>query len=76
MLEYVMPNLKFVGMLFVFPIVGCAHVSGRTSGSCDSNSGLQNERSAELLKTAQEDQADRSGPYASIDWDRVNRRDL
>jgi hypothetical protein len=43
---------------------------------CDLNPKLQTESSARLLKLVQEDQADRSGPYDSVDWARVNPRDL
>ena len=44
--------------------------------TCELNPSLQNEKSAELLKIVQEDQADRSGPNDSLDWSKVNPRDL
>jgi hypothetical protein len=56
---------------------GCAHPGVTTQmETCELNPSLQNEKSAELLKIAQEDQADRSGPVDSIDWNKVNPRDI
>lgn len=43
---------------------------------CEANPKLQAEKSAELLKIAREDQSDRTGAYDSIDWSKVNQRDL
>jgi len=56
--------------------VSCAHSTSKLAQSCESNTSLQNEKSAELVKIAQEDQADRSGPYDLVDWNKVNPRDV
>ncbi len=66
---------------FVFPvilsllIVGCAHASTEFE-NCQSDPSLQKAKSSEIQKIEQEDQADRSLPYDSIDWKIVSRRDL
>jgi len=57
-------------------VAGCVHASTQLTVGCELNPSLQNERSAELLKIVQEDQADRSGSYDSIDWSKVDPRDL
>ena len=44
--------------------------------TCEFSPKLQSEKSAELIKIAKEDQADRSGPYDSVDWNVVNPRDM
>jgi PBP1b-binding outer membrane lipoprotein LpoB len=65
-------------IFFQFALAGCAHAATAPIQpvGCDANPALQAEKSAQLLKLAQEDQADRSGPYDSIDWNKVNPRDL
>src|SRR5689334_3820265 len=59
-------------------LAGCAHASNVSplAEGCDMNPALQGEMSTELLRIVKEDQADRSGPYDSIDFARVNPRDL
>jgi len=54
---------------------GCVHATAQWE-TCESNPRLQGEKSAELLKLVKEDRADRSGSYVSIDWNKVNFRDL
>src|SRR5271166_5154268 len=65
-------------LFFVFTVVfsGCAHASPQMGEGCDSNAKLQTEKSIELLKIVKEDQADRAVPYDSIEWSKVNPRDL
>ena len=46
------------------------------SETCEFSPRLQSEKSAELLRIAREDQADREGPVDSIDWNKVMPRDL
>ena len=60
----------------VLALASCAHASNPLAEGCDDNPAVQKERSAELVKIEQEDQADRSGPYDSIDFSKVNPRDL
>ena len=44
--------------------------------TCEFSPRLQSEKSAELLRIVQEDQADRAGPVDSIDWSKIAPRDL
>ncbi|MCM2282523.1 MAG: hypothetical protein NDI61_11835 [Bdellovibrionaceae bacterium] len=68
-------------LVFVFTIqlglLGCAHATTVIKPvGCDFNPRLQAQRSAELVKIAAEDQADRDGSYDSIDWNKVSKKDL
>lgn len=69
-----MQNLIRILVLCTFPLAGCAHAADQFN-TCELNQNLQNEKSAELQKIEEEDQADRAGPYDSIDWNKVNPRD-
>jgi hypothetical protein len=56
--------------------VSCAHATAQVAVGCQENPTLQAQRSAELLRLAEEDQADRAGPYETLDFTRINPRDL
>lgn len=66
-------HLLFAVWTLIFS--GCAHAATQLE-TCESNPSLQKEKSAELLRIVEEDQADRAGPYDSVDWNKVNPRDL
>ncbi|MEN0060218.1 MAG: hypothetical protein AAGB31_15375 [Bdellovibrio sp.] len=56
---------------------GCAHATMAIQPvGCEANPQLQAQRSAELEAIAKEDQADRVGSFESLDWNKVNSRDL
>ena len=57
-------------------LFGCAHAPTPKLEMCESSSRLQDERSAELFRIEKEDQADRQGPFDSINWSKVAPRDL
>jgi hypothetical protein len=64
-------------LIIQFNMTSCAHAkTGIRPVGCDQNPKLQELRSAELLKIAEADQANRAGSYDSIDWNKVNPRDL
>ena len=65
----------FITAVWILAFSGCVHAATQLE-TCESNPRLQSEKSAELLKIVKEDQADRSGPYVAIDWNKVNPRDL
>ncbi len=44
--------------------------------SCEHDPALQAKKSEELLSIAKKDQEDRSGPFESIDWNKVSEQDL
>src|SRR4051812_30321390 len=73
-----MPKQLVSLVAFALMFTGCAHVAAKAEQveACDSSPHLQDEKSAQLIKIVNEDQADRSGPYDSIDWKKVNPRDL
>lgn len=60
-----------------FTSVACAHTKMAVQPvGCEGNPKLQAEKSTELIKLAQEDQVDRAGSFDSVDWNKVNPRDL
>ena len=59
-----------------FGQTGPATAATTLTETCKFSQRLQNEKSAELLRIVQEDQADRAGPVDSIDWSKVGPRDL
>ncbi len=69
------PMLLFTILSLV--VTGCAHanLSNPMSENCEFNPSLQSKKSADLLKIVEEDQADRSVPFDSIDWSKVTPRD-
>jgi hypothetical protein len=71
------PKQPTIYIALIFSLAGCAHIAAATQmETCESNLTLQKEKTAELIRIVQEDQADRSGPYGSINWSKVNLRDL
>lgn len=56
---------------------GCAHAQTlNIPKTCEYDPKIQRERSLELVKLEEEDQADRILPYDQVDWNKVNPRDL
>jgi hypothetical protein len=73
--------MKYSILLLVMTLqllqIGCAHAQTAIQPvGCEANPKLQAAKSAELIKLAEEDQADRAGSYDSVDWNKVNPRDL
>lgn len=70
-----MKNILLVFLQMI--LVSCAHATATIQpAGCEVNVKIQNEKSAELVRLAEEDQADRSGGFDSTDWNKVNPRDL
>lgn len=70
-------NRAFLFLATQLFLVGCAHAQVAVQPvGCEANRDLQKKRSAELIKIAEEDQSDRAGSYESVDWNKVNPRDL
>lgn len=64
--------VKFIG-LFLVCSMALAESEFRT---CLDDSAHQARRSQELKQLEEQDQADRKGPFESIDWEKVRPRDL
>lgn len=70
---------KFINFLlpYILLVANCAHAESLHSiASCEQDSSLQAKISEELLKIAKEDQEGRSVPFESINWNKLNHRDL
>ncbi len=69
--------LNYLLIVLQIALTSCAHAETTIKPvGCDFNTQLQSKRSAELLKLAQADQADRAGSYELIKWNKVNSRDM
>src|SRR5207248_1668356 len=77
MLKGCMTKIHAPYFIWILTLASCAHtpVTIQTE-TCEFNPSLQKEKSAELLKIAGEDQADRAGSIDSMDWNRLAPRDL
>ena len=70
-----MQKLTLLLIVCTLATINFAHATTEKK-TCTSNPQLQKKKSAELQRIAQEDQADRSVPVDSTDWDKVDARDL
>ena len=72
-----MRTILSISITIIF-LTSCAHTANAPQiqpVGCQANPKRQADSTVELINIAKVDQADRSGPYDSIDWNKVNPRD-